>query len=310
MSRKDPNKAQSQAKGKLLSLGFGALLACACHASRGSWFSPEDWLKVGVVPRLFMDEITKALQSQGFVQHRRWDGEYASAACFEKPFEGRQAIRVVTQRGLVLVLDREASQEWLWELDAITGEDLTGDGQPEIVIARIESERECLLVIQLRQDGGLSPIWAEQRGLDPASCIERLEDIDGDGRFEAWLSAEFMVENGENPIYIRLPVLLRLDERKIWVPSLLSPAQFRQFLKQWQAKLGEAIRKGDVNEAQRIAAMTLVGAKAYGREGEAERVATDLRAILPAQSQGEWIENAIQKGESLREAMEPKAAGP
>lgn len=135
----------------------------------------------GVDPRQSIDEATERLRGVGFAPVRRWDTERFSAAAYRHD-AGRTAVRIATVRGTVLALDGEPGA-----FDYGLGDvmDFDADGVEDLIVERREPERSCIAIARVDSHGALRFVVTDARGLDPSSCIERLEDVDGDGRLDA-----------------------------------------------------------------------------------------------------------------------------
>jgi hypothetical protein len=66
-----------------------------------------------------------------------------------------------------------------------SGTDVDGDGTLDVILVREESDRRCMLVVHLGEDGAASPLSLDAEGLAPDACLEALRDVDGNGEPEA-----------------------------------------------------------------------------------------------------------------------------
>ncbi len=170
------------------------LLFCfgACASVPPSpFFGDEKFLRIGVDPLGEASAVVAEHRAHGEELVRRIDGENFTALEFADPSRQPLAIRVVTLRGIALVLDREeataVSNRVTYTLLAprlTTTQDADGDGFEEIFVERSERSTPCLLVFRVRDVGSVDPVPVDAEVFGEERCPSRLEDVDGDGHIE------------------------------------------------------------------------------------------------------------------------------
>lgn len=164
---------------------------------------------------------------------------------FHRARDEHRAVRVVTPAGVSLSLDSHAEDGVTASAGPIvldrarSGRDLDGDGHLDIVVARSEPHRTCMLVIDVHEDGRLAPLRVDAIDLPPDVCLEELEDLTGDGTTEALVGiyapelarrraprAPLPLERDEAGVYRRTPPAVAfLEERTARIDAALARAR-------------------------------------------------------------------------------------
>ncbi len=170
-----------------LSLGCGGL---GCAGARPPVPEPESFLLVGVDPGTEATELEHGLGRDGYGHAVRVEGEGWVALAMTRE-DGASVARLVTRRGVVVALDEgprplsHARGVLGVEASPPSGTDVDGDGTIDVVLVREESDRRCLLVIHLGEDGAASPLSLDADDLAPDACLEGFRDVDGNSDPEA-----------------------------------------------------------------------------------------------------------------------------
>lgn len=166
-----------------------ALLAAACGATRVER-DPTDYLAVGVDPAAEARTLEEALAGEGYRPSSEGAGEGWQAFAMTRA-DGSSVARLLTRRGVVVALDEAPTplapaRGVLRVLPSPpSGSDLDLDGTTDVVLAREERERTCLLVIGVDDDGGARPLVVDTSNLAADLCLEAVEDVDGNHTPEA-----------------------------------------------------------------------------------------------------------------------------
>lgn len=199
-------------------------LAAACGGPSRGLPDYAEYLQAGVVPTEEAERVIAFLGRSDLVLVDRIEVGPAIALGFARESDGARAVRVVTPTGVSFGL--ESSPVSVREpyrgdvvIDPRSGGDLDADGRPDVVVARVEPHRSCLLVIGVAPEGELQVLEVDARDLDGGTCLEALRDVDGDGRMEAIVAlygsppgagarsprAELPLERDEAGVYRRAP---------------------------------------------------------------------------------------------------------
>jgi hypothetical protein len=145
---------------------------------------PDDalYFGVGVDPAAEMQAVTDTMQAHGFVVAQRVETPHFIAVALNS--EEASALRIVSTRGVVLALD-SGTQDNVLTLDPRTGSDLDGDTLADIVLVRAEATRTCLALARVHADGYLETVATDTTGLEGATCIEALRDVNDDDHIDA-----------------------------------------------------------------------------------------------------------------------------
>jgi hypothetical protein len=190
-------------------LGVAWLTTLALLGCRGPATPIDDarHLRVGLDARAEADAIEAQLRGRGWVRVVRVDAPGAVGLAMRGD-EGRTALRVVTQRGLVLAV--EAPTESLERaevglIDAPT--DLDRDGFVELLPAATDAatERRCFAIARVMPDGSLVEVTPSFEGLGGSACLEALVDLEGDGRLEVVAKVRFASLAWETAPSVALP---------------------------------------------------------------------------------------------------------
>jgi hypothetical protein len=167
-----------------------ALLVIGCGAARPPLPGDEEFLDVGVDPQLEATALERGLSEAGYGHTQRVEGEGWVALAMTRE-DGASVARLVTRRGVVIALDETSSllghTRGVLAIEAAppTGTDVDGDGSLDVLLVRAESDRRCLLVVHLGEDGAASPLVLDPEGLAPDACLEAFRDVDGNADPEA-----------------------------------------------------------------------------------------------------------------------------
>jgi hypothetical protein len=182
------------------------LLLVACRAPAAP-IDDARHLRVGLDARAEADAIEAQLRGRGWVRVVRVDAPGAVGLAMRGD-EGRTALRVVTQRGLVLAVEApteslERSEVGL--IDAPT--DLDRDGFVELLPAATDAatERRCFAIARVLPDGSLVEVTPSFEGLGGSACLEALVDLEGDGRLEVVAKVRFASLAWETAPSVALP---------------------------------------------------------------------------------------------------------
>ena len=200
-----------------------ALLAAtsACGGSEGPRVPDySEWLHAGVDPRAEAQALSEGLARAGFRETRRIEGE-RWVALEARTEDDRRAIRVVTRIGAALVLDSHDDRGLAVRHGAIElavpplpeGHDLDRDGLDEIVVGARIDDRTCLLPFRVQEDDTVLPVPPDLGALEGDTCVERLEDVDGDGRLDGVAVVRFRDLARRDVPSIEVPLMLDLQAR-------------------------------------------------------------------------------------------------
>ncbi len=150
---------------------------------------PTDYLAVGVEPRVEARTLEDGLAHDGYRLASEASGEGWSAFAMTRS-DGSSLARVVSRRGVVVALDEGptpvAPARGLLAVDAgASGTDVDHDGTPDVVLARQETGRACLLLVGIDADGGARPLVVDTANLALDVCLEAVRDVDGNDAPEA-----------------------------------------------------------------------------------------------------------------------------
>jgi hypothetical protein len=193
--------------------------AIGCGASRPALPETEEFLFVGVDPQLEATELENGLSESGYGHTTRVEGDGWVALAMTRP-DGASVARLVTTRGVVVALDEGprplTPTRGLLDVEPTppSGTDVDGDGTIDVVLARIETDRRCLLVIHLGEDGSASPLALDPEGLAPDACLEALRDVDGNSEPEAIVRVRAYTLARSAPPTVDLP--LERDEAGVY----------------------------------------------------------------------------------------------
>ena len=184
----------------------------------------SELLVAGVEPPAEAERVIAFLGHAEFELVERVEAGPVIALGFFRARDEHRAVRVVTRRGVSVVLDSHAEDgitvsAGSIELDAArSGGDLDADGRTDVLVVRREAHRTCLLVLEVDDEGEVTPLTVDARDLDPSVCLESLRDVNGDGVPEALVAvyahrlartrlprAELPLERDEAGIYRRTP---------------------------------------------------------------------------------------------------------
>ncbi|MCU0674847.1 MAG: hypothetical protein MUE69_18915 [Myxococcota bacterium] len=194
-------------------------MACARHAVWVAAFvligcrapaTPLDearHLRVGLDARAEADAIEAQLRGRGWVRVVRVDAPDAVGLAMRGD-EGRTALRVVTQRGLVLAVEAPTESLERSEVGLIDAPaDLDRDGFVELLPAATDAatERRCFAIARVLPDGSLVEVTPSFEGLGGSTCLEALVDLERDGRLEVVAKVRFASLAWETAPSVALP---------------------------------------------------------------------------------------------------------
>jgi hypothetical protein len=167
---------------------FLVLVACGGppHVDR----DPADYLAVGVDPAEEARTLSETLADDGYRVTRTVDEDGWSAFAMTRT-DGASLARLVTRRGVVVALDETpmplSPPRGVLDVEPSppSGTDLDRDGTPDVVLARQERDRRCLMVVGVDDDGGARPLVVDTANLAVDVCLEEVRDVDGNEAPEA-----------------------------------------------------------------------------------------------------------------------------
>jgi hypothetical protein len=171
-------------------------------------------LRVGLDARAEADAIEARLRERGWVRVVRVDGRGAVGLAMRGD-EGRTALRVVTQRGLVLAVEAPTESLERSEVGLIDAPaDLDRDGFVELLPAATDAatERRCFAIARVLSDGSLVEVTPSFDGLGGSACLEALVDLEGDGRLEVVAKVRFASLAWETAPSVALPFAALREE--------------------------------------------------------------------------------------------------
>lgn len=166
-----------------------ALLA-ACGGGTTAAPDPTDYLQVGVDPQEEAQTLARSLETEGFRVTATADGDGWSAFAMTRT-DGASLARVVTRHGVAAAVDEptsaltQARGVLALEGSPPTATDVDGDGRVDVVIARIERDRRCWLVLGIDEEGGARPLLFDEADVPAGLCLEAIRDVDGTASPEA-----------------------------------------------------------------------------------------------------------------------------
>lgn len=177
----------------------------------------ERWVRLGTDPHAEASAVERGLEAGGYRTTQRLEGEELVALAFERD-DGRRAVRVLTRIGVAVALDSHGTRGVHVRHGAVRlvdvgldDHDVDGDGRPEIVIARDEPEGTCIAVVRIAEDGRAREAPIEVERVAAGECASALEDVDGDGRFEAIVELAWpaLALSGEEVPLLRIALVAR-----------------------------------------------------------------------------------------------------
>jgi hypothetical protein len=282
-----------------------AMLAVGgCGAAAPSALDDAAYLAVGVDPTDALDDAATSLASAGQAEVRRVERERFTAGSYAA-IDGRTAVRVATRRGLALALDGTADSGALLGLEVRSGEDLDGDGAPDLVVERREQARTCLALVGVDELGVLRPVATDPSGLDPDACIEELVDLDHDGRVEALVRAasEALLEDAVPAIAIPLS----LDARGVFVRASWPAGFAGDEVARREAAVELAVDRGDARQLLRLAVE--LAWLSHERDGDATRALATFDGVIDRIRPTPADAAAVRQG-LLSAGPPPRSAGP
>ena len=157
---------------------FAFVAACgAAHAER----DPTDYLAVGVDPATEAHTLETTLATSGFRLVHEVSGAHWLAFAMTRA-DGSSLARIVSHPGVVVALDEAptALAAARGVLDVLPStRDIDGDGTADVVLARIERERTCWMIVGIDVDGNAHPLVVDMANLAADLCVEDMRDVDG-----------------------------------------------------------------------------------------------------------------------------------
>lgn len=199
---------------KPVALFAALLLTSSCAASA----PPPDvlsFLRVGVDPGVEARSLGEALHERGYaVSYLEGQGFVAVVARRRAP--EATALRIVTWRGTMLAIDAPDDgfpHRHSVGLRAPPGDDfdLDGDGHEELVVAVVDLGRgaTCLALTRILEDGRVVEVPTPAPALHPAACVERFQNVLGDARPEALVTARYYELTTDEAPSISFPLVAR-----------------------------------------------------------------------------------------------------
>lgn len=182
-----------------LALGMATAGVAACGSPRVRQ-DPLDYLQVGVDPQVEARVIERSLRRAGFAVWWRVQNEHVIVLEGLRGTDEASAVRVVTRAGTAMGLDspdrRYPARVRVGALrEPTSGHDLDLDEAraPEVLLFVRESHRvaPCIAVVRIDREGGAHEVPTPAPEIHEDACVERAEDIDGDGRSELIVVARF-----------------------------------------------------------------------------------------------------------------------
>lgn len=190
--------------------------ATACGGTQESRLPDySEWLHAGVDPRAEADALSEGLARAGFHETRRIAAE-RWVAIEARSDDDRRAIRVATRVGAALVLDSHEDGGMVVRHGAVEllapplpgSHDVDGDGHDEVLVGARAGDRTCILPFRVQDDDTILPVPPDLGSLGPDACVERLEDVDGDGRLEGIAVLRISEPAGTEIPQIEVPLML------------------------------------------------------------------------------------------------------
>ena len=159
-------------------LGLLALGVCltGCNKSQPAP-DPLQYLRVGVDPHEEGEAAASAMAASGFTIEQETRGERYYA--FDAWRAGESEARVITERGTVLALRAPDLRDLRRQRVALKPGaelDFDGDGERDIVVALIESERSCLAWVQVDAQGFVSEPFLSRAEWGESPCVREIRD--------------------------------------------------------------------------------------------------------------------------------------
>lgn len=187
-----PKARRRRTAGVRAAIALVAAQGAACRPPAAE-LDPLRYLAVGVEPREEARTEERALMTRGYRVRARVDGTNFVALGASTAGEERSAVRVITERGMVLGVDAPSRDRPTWTrvelLESASGRDLDGDETEEIVLRVRDSVRfaPCLAVVRVTAEGAAYEVTIDTRAHGERACIEAVGDVERDGRLELFV---------------------------------------------------------------------------------------------------------------------------
>lgn len=235
-----------------------ACLVASCGGAR-SEVPPEAYLRVGVDVEEEAREVEATLVRAGWTRTDRIANDRFVALGFARG--DARAIRVVTRRGVAVALDSLEPdgvrvRHGDVHLESL-GDDVDGDGAPEVVVSRASHDERCLALLRVDEEGRVTLAADDAEALQPGSCVTAFSDVDDDGVPEALVSLAWP-ELAIDGVVARLHAPLTLEDGA------------------WRAR---GVPTSYAEHERETRTTALVAARASGRIAEVVRIALELAAL-------------------------------
>ncbi|MFW6050912.1 MAG: hypothetical protein ACODAU_07040 [Myxococcota bacterium] len=198
------------------------LVLCAalgCGGEGAPPLEPAHYLRAGVDPDAEARAIEASFVRQGARRVGRVRGAGFHALSFEWP-DGRTAVRVATRRGTAVALDAPAPGGPVRVALAErvpSGQDLDGDGRPEIAVRVVDERGSCLGLVRVLDGGLVREVAFDVGEALPGSCVEDLRDVGGGPGPEAIAVERLAPRLAGAPARVALPLAARSGR---WAPAV------------------------------------------------------------------------------------------
>jgi len=178
--------------GPCISRSLGIVLGCVagCGGAPPAERDPADYLAVGVDPSVEAHTLETSLAASSYRVTSEVTGEGWTAFAMTRE-DGASLARVVTHRGVVVAVDElptplaPARGVLSVEPSPPSGTDVDRDGTSDVVLARQERDRRCLMMLGIDADGGGHALVVDAANLASDLCVEDVRDVDGNEAPEA-----------------------------------------------------------------------------------------------------------------------------
>jgi hypothetical protein len=291
-----PTTLAARASGSLRSLAL-VFLVTGC-GERGRPVDPLDYIRVGADPSVEAAQVVRGLGEHGYRVVARDEADGFVALGFARAEPVAEAVRVVTRRGLVVVLDtpREEAPHLFGVRILPDAGDLDGDGRPEVAVAVDDRalDRTCISVVRVRDDGLALELPIERPPGDDDACIEALRDVGGDRRPEALLVVRFVTLARAAPPAVELAYRAVRAGGFERAPLAVYGDHARAEQARRDAALAEARRALDVDRAYALAVELAALARFRGEETSEQLRVFDaaLAGLVLTPSQSRSVDDA------------------
>jgi len=265
---------------------FIALAGCGGEQENAAITHDLGVLGGGVDPGIEAEAVATGLERSGYVIGTELEGQGWVAFDATHDRDGRTAIRVITRRGMAVVLDvPESERERGIALRRVTG-------IAELVVARADPahDRECLVLLRVEDDGRVSQVPLELGRFGADACVEAIQDVGSDERPELLTRIRAdALSRGE------VPTVTAVLEVRGEGYSPAPPNAFRAFWETEEGRIREALADArsrlDIELAYRSAVELAVMARETGGSDERQLSAFDeaLRGLVLTEAQARGV---------------------